>query len=109
MTQAAVTLSAVAAAAAFGIASAAPAAAKSAGPADSEPAEPVAVEETTQESSGSAASVVEHAQNQIGKPYRRGGAGPDAFDCSGLVQWVYKQVGKDLSRTTFDQINEARR
>jgi cell wall-associated NlpC family hydrolase len=28
----------------------------------------------------------------LGKPYRSGAKGPDAFDCSGLVHYVYKQA-----------------
>lgn len=28
----------------------------------------------------------------IGRPYRRGAGGPDAFDCWGLVRWVFAQV-----------------
>lgn len=30
-------------------------------------------------------------------------SGPDAFDCSGLVQWAYKQAGLNLPRTSYDQ------
>lgn len=30
---------------------------------------------------------------QRGKPYQWGAAGPDSFDCSGLVQWAYAQAG----------------
>jgi peptidoglycan DL-endopeptidase CwlO len=30
---------------------------------------------------------------QRGKPYQWGAAGPDSFDCSGLVQWSYAQAG----------------
>lgn len=33
------------------------------------------------------------AMAQQGKPYQWGGAGPDLFDCSGLVIWSYQQVG----------------
>jgi cell wall-associated NlpC family hydrolase len=43
------------------------------------------------------------AAQQIGKPYRQGGAGPEAFDCSGLIQYVYAQLGVSLPRTTDDQ------
>jgi cell wall-associated NlpC family hydrolase len=28
----------------------------------------------------------------LGKPYRSGAKGPDSFDCSGLVYYVYKQA-----------------
>jgi len=34
-----------------------------------------------------------HARSRIGDPYEWGAAGPDAFDCSGLVVWAYAQLG----------------
>jgi cell wall-associated NlpC family hydrolase len=43
------------------------------------------------------------AAAQRGKPYRWGAAGPNAFDCSGLVQYVYKRLGVSLPRTTWGQ------
>ncbi|UFS99453.1 NlpC/P60 family protein [Nocardia huaxiensis] len=45
------------------------------------------------------------ASTQIGKPYEWGGTGPDAWDCSGLVQWAYRQVGINLPRTTWLQVD----
>lgn len=36
-------------------------------------------------------SVVEYAITLLGKPYRNGAKGPQAFDCSGLVHHVYGQ------------------
>ena len=43
-------------------------------------------------------------QRQAGKPYRYGAAGPNAFDCSGLVQYVYRiALGYRLPRTTAEQ------
>ncbi len=49
-------------------------------------------------------SVIETAQNQVGKRYRSGGASPQkGFDCSGLVWWSYKQHGINLPRITKDQ------
>lgn len=33
------------------------------------------------------------AYAQMGKPYSYGAAGPDTFDCSGFVQYVFKQAG----------------
>ncbi|MDK7992207.1 NlpC/P60 family protein [Enterococcus raffinosus] len=42
-------------------------------------------------------SVVSNAKAQIGKPYSWGASGPNAFDCGGLVKYVYKQaVNVDL-------------
>jgi murein DD-endopeptidase len=40
------------------------------------------------------------ALDQLGVPYRYGGAGPGGFDCSGLVQYAYSRAGKRLPRTT---------
>ena len=35
---------------------------------------------------------------QLGKPYVYGSDGPDAFDCSGLVEYAYSSVGIKLPR-----------
>ncbi|WP_433714736.1 NlpC/P60 family protein [Nocardia sp. CA-084685] len=43
------------------------------------------------------------AYTQIGKPYEWGATGPFAWDCSGLVQWAFRQVGVKLPRTTWEQ------
>ncbi|WP_163548342.1 C40 family peptidase [Candidatus Frankia nodulisporulans] len=43
------------------------------------------------------------ASLQAGKPYVYGADGPSSFDCSGLVQYVYRQLGKTLPRTTDAQ------
>ena len=37
-----------------------------------------------------------------------GGTTPSGFDCSGLVQYVYAQIGVNISRTTYTQVNEGR-
>jgi len=41
---------------------------------------------------GNRAAVVQAAMTQIGNPYVWGGAAPGGFDCSGLVQWAYRQA-----------------
>lgn len=45
---------------------------------------------------------------ELGKPYRYGGNGPDAFDCSGLVRYVHLGLGIEVPRTTADQFRAAR-
>ncbi len=45
-------------------------------------------------------TAVQLALGKVGSPYRWGGTGPRAFDCSGLVNWAFDQVGVDLPRTS---------
>jgi cell wall-associated NlpC family hydrolase len=49
------------------------------------------------------------ASTEAGKPYVYGAAGPDSFDCSGLVQYVYQKLGVSLPRTTQAQYAATRR
>lgn len=37
--------------------------------------------------------MLETGQTQIGKPYKWGADGPNAFDCSGFVSWLGRQAG----------------
>ncbi|WP_238016394.1 C40 family peptidase [Dactylosporangium sp. AC04546] len=46
--------------------------------------------------SGAAGTVVSWALGQVGKPYKWAAAGPNAFDCSGLVMAAYAKVGVKL-------------
>lgn len=48
------------------------------------------------------------AKSRVGAPYRYGGSGPDAFDCSGLVAYAYQQAGVALPRTASQQYALAR-
>ncbi|MBL7493973.1 C40 family peptidase [Frankia sp. AgB1.9] len=43
------------------------------------------------------------ASLQKGKPYVYGATGPYSFDCSGLVQYVFRQLGRNLPRTADAQ------
>ena len=45
---------------------------------------------------------------QLGAPYRPGGAGPEAFDCSGLVSFAHAAVGIRVPRTAAQQREAAR-
>ena len=47
--------------------------------------------------------VVQEAARHDGDDYRYGATGPDAFDCSGYVQYVFGQLGKSLPRTSGEQ------
>ena len=49
------------------------------------------------------AAALAAAQTKIGSPYVWGATGPDAFDCSGLTSWAYKQAGVDIPRTSQEQ------
>lgn len=47
---------------------------------------------------------VQDALSHLGVAYVWGAAGPDNFDCSGLVQWSFKRAGFDMTRTTYTQV-----
>jgi cell wall-associated NlpC family hydrolase len=48
-------------------------------------------------------AVVALAKRQVGAPYRWGGSNPSGFDCSGLVRYVYAQVGVALPHNAAQQ------
>lgn len=58
---------------------------------------------------GKAAQALRYAMTKLGKPYVWGAAGPNAFDCSGLTMWAYKQVGINLPHYTGSQWNAGTR
>jgi cell wall-associated NlpC family hydrolase len=45
-------------------------------------------------------SAMHKALGKVGARYRYGASGPNAFDCSGLVNWAYRSSGKSLPRTS---------
>lgn len=47
--------------------------------------------------------VIYIAQNQLGKPYIYGTAGPDSYDCSGLTTYAFKKVNISLGRSAYAQ------
>lgn len=57
----------------------------------------------TSTATGSAAALIAFARAQVGDAYVMGSTGPNAWDCSGLVQAAYKQIGVDLPRVSQDQ------
>lgn len=60
--------------------------------------------QSTVSTSASVAAVLAEAERHLGKKYVLGANGPDTFDCSGFVQYVYKQCGVTLTRTTYTQV-----
>ncbi len=54
---------------------------------------------------GKPAKVVAFATKQLGKPYRYGAVGPNAYDCSGLTLAAYKSAGRGLVRTSYSQLS----
>lgn len=53
---------------------------------------------------GAVSGVAAAALAELGKPYGWGAAGPDAFDCSGLMVWAYAQNGIGIPRTSQAQL-----
>lgn len=49
--------------------------------------------------------ILKTAYQYLGVPYVWGGTTPSGFDCSGFVQYVYRQHGIYLPRTTYSQVN----
>jgi cell wall-associated NlpC family hydrolase len=57
---------------------------------------------------GRAALAVAAARSVLGSPYVWGATGPNAFDCSGLMVYAYRQAGVALPRTSQEQMNAGR-
>jgi hypothetical protein len=51
----------------------------------------------------SASDVVDLAASLVGRPYVWGAEGPNAFDCSGLTQYVFHQIGIAIPRRAVNQ------
>lgn len=67
--------------------------------------DPAREKEILESTNPDAIKAVELARLQVGKPYRWGSAGGQdgAFDCSGLVYWIYKiNLGYNIPRTAYD-------
>ena len=54
----------------------------------------------------SSSALLSVAYSKLGARYVFGATGPNVFDCSGFTQYVFRQVGVSLSRTTFTQVND---
>ena len=49
--------------------------------------------------------IVKIAEQYLGTPYLYGGATPAGFDCSGFTSYVFKQMGYNLYRSSYQQLN----
>ena len=47
-----------------------------------------------------AAAAIAFARTQLGKPYRWGGAGPNSYDCSGLLLVAWRAAGRSLPHSS---------
>ncbi len=54
-------------------------------------------------SASSGSAIVSEASKFLGVPYVWGGSSPSGFDCSGLVQYVFAQLGVSVPRGSVDQ------
>jgi len=74
------------------------------GPRGDKPARPPRPVLPNLPAAGGAATALAAAESQIGVPYVWGGESPGhGFDCSGLIQWSWRQAGVDLPRTAAAQ------
>ncbi|MFD7707668.1 NlpC/P60 family protein [Streptomyces sp. NPDC059786] len=80
-----------------------------AGPAAGSPTGSAAGQPSSQAPGFRAAAAIAYARQALGSPYVWGATGPDAFDCSGLVQAAYRSAGVSLPRTTYAQIDAGHR
>lgn len=51
-------------------------------------------------------NIFQEAEKHIGKPYLWGASGPDKFDCSGFVSYVFKQLGYIDGRYTVSGLEQ---
>lgn len=54
------------------------------------------------------AEIVAEVRRYLGRPYVYGAAGPNAFDCSGLVQYSLARLGINAPRTSEEQFTWAK-
>lgn len=57
------------------------------------------------QSTAAGEELVAYAEQFLGTPYVYGGNGPNSFDCSGFVKYVYTHFGYSINRTASTQLN----
>lgn len=50
--------------------------------------------------------ILNMAQTRTGDWYVYGAAGPNTFDCSGLVYWASHRLGVNMPRTTYEMVTQ---
>jgi len=60
------------------------------------------------DATGAAATAIRYAMAQVGKAYVYGAAGPNAFDCSGLMMMAWAQAGVSLPHSSSAQYGVGR-
>jgi peptidoglycan DL-endopeptidase CwlO len=63
---------------------------------------------TAPASSTKGSQIARLAATHLGAPYVYGASGPSTFDCSGLVQYTYRQAGVAVPRTSYQQATSGR-
>jgi poly-gamma-glutamate capsule biosynthesis protein CapA/YwtB (metallophosphatase superfamily) len=53
--------------------------------------------------------IIDYSKMFLGRSYRRGAKGPNAFDCSGFTSFIFKKFGYQLSSSCITQISEGQR
>ncbi len=69
--------------------------------------ERVTVYVTDRTQPGSAEALIAYGMTQIGKPYRLGKKGPDAYDCIGFVYYALNQSGYPIKYMSLDEWENA--
>ncbi len=54
-------------------------------------------------------TIVAISRQMLGAPYRYGGESPQGFDCSGLVRYVYRQIGVTVPHSSRQLFRQARK
>lgn len=68
-------------------------------------AQPVSTARVSTSAARTARRVLDSGDELIGTPYVWGGSTPRGFDCSGFVQYIYREHGIELPRTSRQMAN----